>query len=130
MSNFPGQPAYMVDPRWQPIGRLTASADIQQDPLRRLWNVTVLLRRTPDMETIQGEDVEAQLLDRSGGSFPQQSRPTGLLPEVSEEMLIEADARFQFRSSRKMPARLRVTFQQQSIEFRLTRRKLGKEAED
>src|SRR6266542_836138 len=110
---------YVVDPRWLSIGEIRITADIHRDQRAQRWRITVVLSRTPNQAPIHAQAVDAQLIDDQGTALNVIERPAGPFVELSEALRISVDAPFQFQDSGYAPAQLLVTYQGQTVQFRI-----------
>ncbi len=109
-----------VEPNSQPLGDLTASAQLRHDRDQQTWDLTVVLSKGPDSPPIPGADVQAQLLDDKGQALELASSPPAGRPlvEVGGGLGKSANAAFSFRGAAP-PSALRVTYQGATAEFRV-----------
>lgn len=110
---------FFVEPTSIPIGDTSVTAQIRLDQPGDQWDVIIVISRAPGLDPIQGQEVDAQLIDAQGSSMKVLERPTRLLVEVGGSLGTSANARFRFQDSTAVPERLLVTYQDQTASFRV-----------
>ena len=117
--------AFATEPFSLPIGEVTVSAVLSLDQSHNIWDVIVVLARTPGEDFIKGEEVDAQLLDRRNKALKVLERPSEPLVEAGGSLSVSANARFRFQGSKAVPAHLVVTYQDQTVRFRVVQSREG-----
>jgi hypothetical protein len=111
--------AWKTEPSSLPLRDVSVSAVLARDRDRGRWDVTVVLSRAPDQERVQGNEVQAQLLDEHGVPFKTLERPSGPLVEAGGSLGMSANAPFCFAATEAAPAGLTVTYRGQTVRFRV-----------
>jgi len=110
---------FAVEPFSLPLGEMNISAVIQLDRIANRWDVIVVFSRFPDQAPIQGEEVDVQLLDDHGMALKVLERPSGPLVEAGGSLSTSANALFRFQDSGTTLSELLVTYQVQTVRFRV-----------
>jgi hypothetical protein len=110
---------FTVSPHSIPLDAMTVYAEIHFDQAGQCWRVVVVFSRAPDLLPMQGQDVDARLIDAQGASLEVIERPQKPLAEIHSGLGNSANAFFRFRASGAVPAQLSVTYQGKTVQFRV-----------
>jgi hypothetical protein len=111
--------AYVTEPFSIPLGENSISAVLGFDESGKCWDVTVVIQRASGQPQIRGDEVKAQLSDERGAELQTLTQASGLLVEAGGSLGTSANAQFQFESSDAAPSCLLVTYQGQTVSFRI-----------
>jgi hypothetical protein len=105
-----------------PLGEMEVYAEVQFDQASECWQVVVIFSRAPDLPPLQGQDVDAHLVDARDVSLEVVERPKKVLVEVGGGLGNSVNAPFRFRASGAAPARLSVTYLGRTVQFQVVPR--------
>jgi hypothetical protein len=110
---------FAVEPFSLPVDQVTVSAVISLDRSNNRWNVTVVLTRVPSEIPIQGNEVDAELLDDKDVALKLLERPSGALVEAGGSLGTSSNALFRFENSNVIPTQLVITYRNRTVRFRV-----------
>lgn len=111
--------SFIVEPFSQSLTEVSVSAVLRHDRPARTWEVIVALAYAPDRNSVNGDEIDAQLFDTEGAPLNLLERPSGLLPGAGGSLGMSSNARFLFQDSAAPPGELHVTYQGETSRFKV-----------
>jgi hypothetical protein len=90
---------FEIIPKYLQNNEIAISVLIHFDLINKLWNVNVILSKSPHTSSIIGTSLKLELLDSKNNQLEQVERPIGFPTEVGGSLGVSANAKFKFRSS-------------------------------
>ena len=81
-------------PRYLQNNEIAISVLVHFDLINKLWNVNVILSKSPHTSSIIGTSLNVELLDSKNNQLEQVERPIGFLTEVGGSLGVSANTKF------------------------------------
>jgi hypothetical protein len=109
----------IIEPFSQSLTEVSVSAVLRYDRPARAWEVIVALSYAPDRNSVNGDEIDAQLFDTEGTPLKLAERPSGQLPGAGGSLGMSSNARFLFQESAATPGELHVTYRGETARFKV-----------
>ncbi len=111
--------SFIVEPFSQSLTEVSVSALLRRDHTNRAWEITIVISYAPDQNSIDGNEIDARLIDANGKSMDLLERPSGALMGAGTSLSTSSNARFVFHESESPPGELQVIYRGEIARFKV-----------
>lgn len=113
---------FAIEPFSQTLAGASVSASIVRNVKDNALVVTIVVTHRADGTRVQGEELNAELLDANGNALKPPAHPHGPLPETGGNLGMSAHCVFRFAGDQAIPVLLVVTYHGEQARFAVVRR--------